>query len=74
MATLLGFGNFDTTKGKKIEDNFTTAARGGMSKLKHREHRQYMNRKIVRKDGTFGNGSGKGFGGKGKGGKGGKGY
>ena len=80
MARLLGFGDFDTTKGKTVKDNQTTAARGAISKTKRREYRQYMNRKIIRKDGLMGmqgkgmGKGGKGFGGgKGKGGKG-KGY
>ncbi len=71
MARLMGFGDFETTKGKKCEDNHTTAARGAMAKTKQREYRQYMNRKVIRKDGLMGmagKGSGRGFG---KGGKGG---
>jgi len=68
MSQLFGFSGFDTTKGKKVEDNHTTAARGAMSKAKRREHRQYMNRKVIRKDGAFGlAGKGKGGGGGGLG-------
>lgn len=64
MSQLFGFSGFDSTKGKKVEDNHTTAARGAMSKAKRREHRQYMNRKVIRKDGAFGlAGKGKGGGG-----------
>jgi hypothetical protein len=83
LAQLIGFGDFTTTKGSKVEDNFSTSARGAMAKSQRREYRQYMNRKVIRKDGLVGpqgkgsGGGGKGFGGgKGKGnGKGkGKGY
>lgn len=78
MQQLMGFGDFMTTKNTEVEDNSTTAARGASGITKRREYRQYMNRKIVRKDGDFGGGKGgkggkgggKGKGGKGKGGKG----
>jgi len=78
MAQLMGFSDLSSTKGTKVEDNHATAARGAMAKVKRREYRQYMNRKVVRKDGAVGGKGGKGgFGkggkGKGLGGKGGKG-
>ena len=71
MAQLLGFGDFSTTKGSKVEDNFSTSARGAMAKSKRRDYKQYMNRKVIRKDGAVGPGAGKGGGkgfGKGQGG------
>uniref|UniRef100_A0A915DG03 U4/U6.U5 small nuclear ribonucleoprotein 27 kDa protein n=1 Tax=Ditylenchus dipsaci TaxID=166011 RepID=A0A915DG03_9BILA len=41
MSKLMGFGNFDTTKNKKVSDNVD-----GMAKInKPRKYRQYMNRK-----------------------------
>jgi hypothetical protein len=40
MAKLMGFEGFDTTKGQKIEDNHSTAARGAMAKTKRREYKQ----------------------------------
>jgi hypothetical protein len=81
MAAMMGIEGFDTTKGKIVQDNHTTAARGYVAKTKRREYRQYMNRKVVRKDGVYGtNVRGGSFGGKGGGkgvgkggGKGGKG-
>eukprot|EP00586_Coscinodiscus_wailesii_P022337 CAMPEP_0172509580 /NCGR_PEP_ID=MMETSP1066-20121228/221396_1 /TAXON_ID=671091 /ORGANISM="Coscinodiscus wailesii, Strain CCMP2513" /LENGTH=245 /DNA_ID=CAMNT_0013288135 /DNA_START=35 /DNA_END=769 /DNA_ORIENTATION=+ len=46
MMKLLGFsGGFATTKGRAVEDNSTTAARGAAAKNKARKYRQYMNRK-----------------------------
>lgn len=46
MTKLLGFsGDFGSTKGKAVEDNKKTAARGAVSKNKARKYRQYMNRK-----------------------------
>ena len=61
MMRLLGFGNFDSTKGKPVEDNFDTAAIGAVKKNKKRVYRsglfesflnkmtrfprQYMNRR-----------------------------
>jgi hypothetical protein len=77
MQQLMGFGGCSTTKNTEVEDNSVTAARGATGITKRREYRQYMNRKIVRKDGgDFGGGKGGKGGGKGKGGKGkgGKGY
>ena len=41
----MGFGGFGTTKGKAVEDNQSSAARGASSKNKGRKYRQYMNRK-----------------------------
>ena len=46
MQLMLGFsGGFGTTKGKVVEDNLKTAARGAAAKNKARKYRQYMNRK-----------------------------
>jgi U4/U6.U5 tri-snRNP-associated protein 3 len=41
MMAVLGFGGFDTTKGKEIADN----THGAVSKSKKRIYRQYMNRR-----------------------------
>lgn len=40
MQAMMGFGNFDSTKGKKIRGNNVGAVR----KEKKTEYRQYMNR------------------------------
>ena len=45
MARLMGFGDFDTTKGKHVADNDTSAARGAVARTLKREYRQYMHRK-----------------------------
>ena len=45
MMEMMGFGGFGTTKGKAVEDNHSSAARGAASKNKGRKYRQYMNRK-----------------------------
>ncbi|VEU42504.1 unnamed protein product [Pseudo-nitzschia multistriata] len=45
MRKLLGFDGFGSTKGEAVEDNHSTAARGGAAKNKARKYRQYMNRK-----------------------------
>ena len=45
MQKLFGFGNFGSTKGKAVEDNQNSAARGVAAKNKARKYRQYMNRK-----------------------------
>ena len=45
MMNMMGFGRFETTKGKAVADNKTSAARGAASKNKGRKYRQYMNRK-----------------------------
>ena len=45
MRKLLGIDGFGSTKGKAVEDNQSTAARGGAAKNKARKYRQYMNRK-----------------------------
>ena len=82
MKRMMGFGTFDTSKGKKVEDNHGTAARGLVAKVKRREYKQYMNKKIIRKDGGGkgakggygGGGGGNGSGGYGKGKGKGKGY
>ena len=41
MMKLMGFCNFDTTKGKKVEGNDV----GGVHVILKRKYRQYMNRK-----------------------------
>jgi U4/U6.U5 tri-snRNP-associated protein 3 len=41
MMRQMGFSGFDTTKGKKVEDNVQGAAKVN----KPRKYRQYMNRK-----------------------------
>ena len=45
MRLYMGFGDFGTTKGKAVQDNHTTSARGAVAKNKARKYRQYMNRK-----------------------------
>lgn len=45
MRKLLGIEGFGSTKGQAVEDNQSTAARGGAAKNKARKYRQYMNRK-----------------------------
>jgi U4/U6.U5 tri-snRNP-associated protein 3 len=45
MRRLLGFNGFGSTKGQAVDDNQSTAARGGAAKNKARKYRQYMNRK-----------------------------
>ena len=45
MRRLLGIDGFGSTKGQAVEDNQTSAARGGAAKNKARKYRQYMNRK-----------------------------
>jgi len=45
MAAIMGFSSFETTHGKKVADNHSSAARGGATKVLKREYRQYMNRK-----------------------------
>ena len=45
MRKLMGFDGFGSTKGESVEDNQSTAARGGAAKNKARKYRQYMNRK-----------------------------
>ena len=45
MQRMLGFGSFDTTKGKVVEENKHSAAVGAASKHQARKYRQYMNRK-----------------------------
>lgn len=41
MMKLMGFCNFDTTKGKKVDGNDV----GGVHVILKRKYRQYMNRK-----------------------------
>ena len=41
----MGFGGFGTTKGKEVEDNRISAAKGASNVAKARKYRQYMNRK-----------------------------
>lgn len=45
MQMLMGFGGFDSTKGKPVEENVRGAAAGAAHKEKKREYRQYMNRR-----------------------------
>lgn len=45
MMRLMGFGGFDSTKGKQVEDNQLTAAKGIAAASGKRVYRQYMNRK-----------------------------
>ena len=46
MRKMLGFsGEFGSTKGKAVDDNHKSAARGAAAKNKGRKYRQYMNRK-----------------------------
>ncbi len=42
MMKIMGFGNFETTKGKPIEGNDTNY---GTAIVNKRKYRQYMNRK-----------------------------
>lgn len=41
MRRLLGFGDFDSTKGKPVDDNFETAAAGAAAKHKKRVYRYF---------------------------------
>jgi U4/U6.U5 tri-snRNP-associated protein 3 len=45
MRLMLGFGGFDSTKGKAVDDNALGAARGAARNESKREYRQYMNRR-----------------------------
>lgn len=45
MAALMGFEGFSTTKGKAVDENHNSAARGGVKKNGERHYRQYMNRR-----------------------------
>ncbi|KAG6583208.1 U4/U6.U5 small nuclear ribonucleoprotein 27 kDa protein [Phytophthora cinnamomi] len=45
MQMLLGFGGFDSTKGKAVEENVKSAAVGTARRENKREYRQYMNRR-----------------------------
>lgn len=45
LQALLGFGGFDSTKGKPVEDNGKGVATGAVRKEKKRQYRQYMNRR-----------------------------
>ncbi|TYZ68348.1 hypothetical protein PybrP1_012566 [[Pythium] brassicae (nom. inval.)] len=45
MQALMGFGGFDSTKGKPVEDNAKGVAAGAVGKEKKRQYRQYMNRR-----------------------------
>ena len=46
MASLMGFGGFDTTKGKAVEDNKSTAAKGHVVGIptSRREHKNTTNK------------------------------
>jgi U4/U6.U5 tri-snRNP-associated protein 3 len=50
MRVLLGFDGFGSTKNTKVDDNHRTSARGAATKNKARKYRQYMNRKVRRKE------------------------
>ena len=45
MAKALGFSSFTSTKGKEVEDNSHSAAKGAFKKVTIKKYRQYMNRK-----------------------------
>eukprot|EP00602_Paraphysomonas_sp_CaronLab_P000562 CAMPEP_0185021336 /NCGR_PEP_ID=MMETSP1103-20130426/4027_1 /TAXON_ID=36769 /ORGANISM="Paraphysomonas bandaiensis, Strain Caron Lab Isolate" /LENGTH=200 /DNA_ID=CAMNT_0027552799 /DNA_START=88 /DNA_END=689 /DNA_ORIENTATION=- len=45
IMRVMGFGGFDSTKEKPVEDNFKGAALGAAAKNKRRIYRQYMNRR-----------------------------
>lgn len=45
MAAIMGFGSFQSTHGKRVEDNHTGAAKGAARRILKREYRQYMHRK-----------------------------
>ncbi|KAE9000401.1 hypothetical protein PR002_g18203 [Phytophthora rubi] len=45
MQLLLGFGDFDSTKGKAVDENLKSAAVGTARRENKREYRQYMNRR-----------------------------
>jgi U4/U6.U5 tri-snRNP-associated protein 3 len=45
MQRMMGFGGFDSTKGKQIQENQKSAARGAVKKNEQRTYRQYMNRR-----------------------------
>jgi len=45
LRTLLGFEGFGSTKNSHVDDNSTTAARGGRAPRQTRKARQYMNLK-----------------------------
>lgn len=45
MQALMGFGGFDSTKGKAVDENVQGVAAGGVRKENKREYRQYMNRR-----------------------------
>jgi hypothetical protein len=45
MAAMLGFSSFASTKGKPVEENTHTAAKGAIKKVTVKKYRQYMNTK-----------------------------
>lgn len=45
MRRMLGFGGFDSTKGRMVDENHSGASVGAVSKHKARKYRQYMNRR-----------------------------
>jgi U4/U6.U5 tri-snRNP-associated protein 3 len=45
MKLLLGFGDFDSTKGKLVDENLKGPAVGAARHETKREYRQYMNRR-----------------------------
>jgi hypothetical protein len=42
---MLGFAGFGTSKGRRMEDNHSGAAKGAVAKVRRRRYRQYLNRK-----------------------------
>ena len=44
MAMALGFSSFSSTKGKVVEENSHSAAKGAVKKVTVKKYRQYMNR------------------------------
>ncbi|RHY55161.1 hypothetical protein DYB38_003954, partial [Aphanomyces astaci] len=45
MRLLMGFGGFDTTKGKVVEENLRGPALGTSNTKSKREYRQFMNKR-----------------------------
>lgn len=44
MARMMGFGGFDSTKGKEVSGNNKGAHAGAIAKTRKQTYRQYMNR------------------------------
>jgi U4/U6.U5 small nuclear ribonucleoproteins len=47
VIRVLGFGGFQSSKGKRMEENHSGAARGTVARLRRRVYRQYFNRATV---------------------------